>query len=225
MMSTAPDSSAALAAASSLKIVSTTSFEDRLASRASSSGWRSGRCAGRRRARRACRRRCRRASSRPCRCRRDRSTEMNCSRSVICRSGAGPLKFSRMVLRIDDGPVLHERHGGVDVLAASAGSAAFFRVAATASALNGAPLWNFTSLRSVSGHRGVVGRDLPGRGEARDRLAVRRVLEQAVVEVLDQREVDRRELLRIEVGRCRSRMATREAAALADRLRHAPAAA
>ena len=37
---------------------------------------------------------------------------------MICRSGAGPLKLSLDRKRIDNGPVLHEGHGGVDVLAA-----------------------------------------------------------------------------------------------------------
>ena len=172
-MSTAPDSSAALAAASSLKMVSTTSFEHGLVLAPVVRIGLQARCAGRPRARRACRRRCRRAWSRPCRCRPDRSTSTNCSRSVICRSGAGPLKLRRDGRVVHHRPVLHEGHGGVDVLALLRIGRLLRGSPRPPAALNGVPLWNFTSLRSVSGDRGVVRRDRPVGGEARHRLAVR----------------------------------------------------
>ena len=75
--------------------------------------------------------------------------QMNCGRSVTCRSGTGFLKFRRMV------------RGSTTVQSATIamvgktflpgrGSAALRRLAATASAFSRLPLWNFTSLRSLS---------------------------------------------------------------------------
>ena len=74
---------------------------------------------------------------------------MNCSRSVTCRSGAGPLKFKRMVLASTTVQSCTKDMVGNTFLP-SFGSAAFLRLAATASALNGLPEWNLTPWRNVS---------------------------------------------------------------------------
>ena len=74
--------------------------------------------------------------------------ETNCSKSVICLSGTGWVKFSRMV----KGSTTVQSFTTAMVanrFLPSLGSAAFLRVAATASAFITAPLWKVTSRRRV----------------------------------------------------------------------------
>ena len=126
-------------------------------------------------------------------------TETNCRRSSDLPLGRRTGEVQRDGAVVDDDPVLHERHGGVDVLALLR-VGGFLQRGGDRCGVERRTAVKFDVVAQGDRHGSVVGRDLPRRREARDGLSVRRVLDEAVVDVLDEREVDRRELLRIEVG-------------------------